>query len=371
MWLARAVPFEHLHLPFGRLQQHIPFAAIALRFEDFNLVPGFDESQRGHVGTGQSEIIDRLMGLRARVWPFERRFVALELEICRCCGQGTSGPLDIAGQTRAGGRVGQLCLALRRQGPDFLKLPAMLLIAIAAAHFTQADAATLYITVSGTVTDGEHNSTSTNGDYLGAVPYHQGDKFVASFAFDTNNPDLATPAVEMLTATGSSLSAQIANGKSPSPPDRFGIAFNNGVPESFPVYSYSVSKDNGPTGDSFDFQFASDDQPSQQSVFHIDPTGDFFHTNSVFENFNYITKPGDNFFFFLDQQYFVEGHPFGSIDNLFTGTNGGSGAPVTITVSTTAPGVVPEPGGWALMLAGFGLVGTAVRRRPVVGVSYA
>ncbi|MCS6986330.1 MAG: PEPxxWA-CTERM sorting domain-containing protein [Sphingomonadaceae bacterium] len=31
-----------------------------------------------------------------------------------------------------------------------------------------------------------------------------------------------------------------------------------------------------------------------------------------------------------------------------------------------APGVIPEPGAWALMIAGFGLVGWAARRRRLV-----
>ena len=36
----------------------------------------------------------------------------------------------------------------------------------------------------------------------------------------------------------------------------------------------------------------------------------------------------------------------------------------------TGAGAVPEPATWALMLAGFGLVGVALRRRPAVRVSF-
>jgi PEP-CTERM motif len=41
------------------------------------------------------------------------------------------------------------------------------------------------------------------------------------------------------------------------------------------------------------------------------------------------------------------------------------------TLASVAPGGVPEPAAWALMIAGFGLVGGAVRRRAAVRVTYA
>lgn len=47
-----------------------------------------------------------------------------------------------------------------------------------------------------------------------------------------------------------------------------------------------------------------------------------------------------------------------------------SGQPVAIRVDnltfTTVPGSVPEPATWAMMIAGFGLAGTALRRRRAV-----
>jgi len=45
------------------------------------------------------------------------------------------------------------------------------------------------------------------------------------------------------------------------------------------------------------------------------------------------------------------------------------GTPWSLKISdnpVTAPGAVPEPATWALMIAGFGLVGAALRRRPVL-----
>ena len=64
---------------------------------------------------------------------------------------------------------------------------------------------------------------------------------------------------------------------------------------------------------------------------------------------------------------------FGSLLNLFNpgttntlrvaGTNGGNGVyGGTIAFS---PGAVPEPAAWAMMIAGFGMVGGALRRRKV------
>jgi PEP-CTERM motif len=42
-----------------------------------------------------------------------------------------------------------------------------------------------------------------------------------------------------------------------------------------------------------------------------------------------------------------------------------------VTIGSVAAGGVPEPAAWALMIAGFGLVGSAARRRAKVQVTYA
>ena len=42
-----------------------------------------------------------------------------------------------------------------------------------------------------------------------------------------------------------------------------------------------------------------------------------------------------------------------------------------ITFFDTGTGAVPEPATWAMMIAGFGAMGFALRRRPKVSVTYA
>jgi hypothetical protein len=54
-----------------------------------------------------------------------------------------------------------------------------------------------------------------------------------------------------------------------------------------------------------------------------------------------------------------------STDNILNSIGFENVADTAIT-ATTAAGAVPEPASWALMIAGFGLVGGAMRRRAAV-----
>ena len=43
---------------------------------------------------------------------------------------------------------------------------------------------------------------------------------------------------------------------------------------------------------------------------------------------------------------------------------------LTFTASLAATPAVPEPATWGLMIAGFGIAGAALRRKPKVAVSF-
>jgi hypothetical protein len=54
------------------------------------------------------------------------------------------------------------------------------------------------------------------------------------------------------------------------------------------------------------------------------------------------------------------------------GTNSADNVgPLLDNVKLTVDAGVPEPAAWAMMLAGFGLVGAAMRRREKVAVTFA
>ena len=68
-----------------------------------------------------------------------------------------------------------------------------------------------------------------------------------------------------------------------------------------------------------------------------------------------VTSAGQNFYGFLySTNAQVNSYGFESVAN--TG----------ITATTTVPAAVPEPGTWAMMILGFGVIGYAIRRKTVV-----
>jgi hypothetical protein len=81
-----------------------------------------------------------------------------------------------------------------------------------------------------------------------------------------------------------------------------------------------------------------------------------FSQNFVFSTINFVT---------------VASNYSGAIDELvFTGQRDFS-AGVTFDNVTLGSGAVPEPASWALMIAGFGLVGAAMRRRQTIASAVA
>ena len=96
-------------------------------------------------------------------------------------------------------------------------------------------------------------------------------------------------------------------------------------------------------------------------TFDVSPNGEGGTDDLV--RFNYISSDGGSgtIFFFFQQGAFGA---FGAYSDVGfpVGTPGaGNGAPATLTVSDSAA-AVPEPATWAMMLLGFGGLGTALRR---------
>ena len=150
------------------------------------------------------------------------------------------------------------------------------------------------------------------------------------------------------------------------PPDSFGLptGFDQGTTYYFQLESAGLS------GISFEEHF-------QQTVYHV---GGAFDGQIAFKGFQTVVVPYQTTafgavgtFMFpedgpavppLQSRYdlfgFVFYPPYG---NTVTEPNG---TPWTLTVSDapiTAPGSVPEPATWAMMIAGFGFVGATLRRR--------
>lgn len=94
---------------------------------------------------------------------------------------------------------------------------------------------------------------------------------------------------------------------------------------------------------------------------------DFNFFNNLLSGDNYFGKPGtgatghEQFAFFNFQ--FSGGQTFDSITFSQVGNSGG------FESDNHTVGMVPEPGTWAMMIAGFGLVGFAARRRRTMAIA--
>lgn len=118
----------------------------------------------------------------------------------------------------------------------------------------------------------------------------------------------------------------------------------------------------------FSFNYVSLNQPGSVSVYDgLNGTGNLLATISLSPNAG--SCPG----------YSAGFCPFSAAGITFAGTaKSVSFAGVAnqivfddVTFGSSTPGGVPEPAAWAMMLAGFGLVGGAMRRREKMAVTYA
>ncbi len=106
-----------------------------------------------------------------------------------------------------------------------------------------------------------------------------------------------------------------------------------------------------------------------------EPVPTSFNVNADYIGFNYSDGGGGNgtgFFFFTPHAFRANGvYLTTPPSNACTPGHGcvGSAGERTLTVSGIVGGTVPEPAAWALMVAGFGLVGVTARRRDGVAVA--
>jgi PEP-CTERM motif len=89
----------------------------------------------------------------------------------------------------------------------------------------------------------------------------------------------------------------------------------------------------------------------------------FYDVSPFYETIGFGTSDTSETYYYFDQ---------GSFGTVGTHSSQifGSNQFATLTVTDSNIGAVPEPASWALMIAGFGLVGSAMRRR-VTKVAYA
>ncbi len=71
-----------------------------------------------------------------------------------------------------------------------------------------------------------------------------------------------------------------------------------------------------------------------------------------------------NFLAQCELLFFGSGIPFSTVVQFNSG-------PVVLATAPGGPGAVPEPASWAMMIAGFGLAGGAMRRRARISITYA
>ncbi|MFQ3596077.1 MAG: PEPxxWA-CTERM sorting domain-containing protein [Sphingomonadaceae bacterium] len=150
-------------------------------------------------------------------------------------------------------------------------------------------------------------------------------------------------------------------GTPPSPPVNIFAGTNNAPPiDGFPVNWF--------------YEFTATGNGFFQGTYAITATGGTFGLNPIFlTEFGSLTLLGGSTInpsgsgsfaipLLAGQTYRIAMFNFGNV----SGTSGASlsgSASAQIAWEITGGGVIPEPGTWALLIAGFGLVGVAARRR--------
>ncbi len=219
--------------------------------------------------------------------------------------------------------------------PKFLAGAALGALLLAAAP---ASAKIITVTLSGT-----SENITDNANVFGYGPgQHLTDKsFVETFLVNTSAVNAFGP------QTSTSVSSNSVFGG--SPPYAVGATLTiNGKTFSTIGSNYSALQTTG------DYQILSNDMVNR----------------SVDNNF-YVDLTGAGLPATVDQPITLALAPGQAVNVSFIDNNGGGDVsaaignlfPTQLTVSVGAAGAVPEPAMWAMMLAGFGLIGGAMRRR--------
>ncbi|MGL4541326.1 MAG: PEPxxWA-CTERM sorting domain-containing protein [Polymorphobacter sp.] len=135
------------------------------------------------------------------------------------------------------------------------------------------------------------------------------------------------------------------------------------------VHDVVAMKTNALGGDSLAFQVSHFRiGGGEQNSFGFDAnfaaSAELFQRSSFLEHFTYTTP--DRSAGSFDGSFSRFG--FDGFGNVATWTAFTATGPLTFSIAAVgAPGAVPEPASWALLLAGFGIVGGALRRRHAAG----
>jgi hypothetical protein len=236
----------------------------------------------------------------------------------------------------------------------------LFVMALAFAAPVPALGASFLLTVSGTAS-GSTTWTSENFPEFPNVTNFVGARFIASAVYDF---DVLSETVDDSTATlvGETFMPDIG-----PLPFSASLAFeldDEVVALGF-VHDVAATKTNAPGGDSLAFRVTHFRiGGGEQNGFAFDTNfaapADVFQRSSFLESFSYTTEVGSpGSFAGSYSNYAFDGFGYNLTTTMFTASG-----PLTFRIEAVgALGVVPEPASWALLLAGFGIVGGALRRR--------
>jgi hypothetical protein len=222
----------------------------------------------------------------------------------------------------------------------FISIMAAGTLALAA---TASSAAIVSLDFTGVVDPAQGNSTAVNGFYNGGTSGHGTSGVNYGVEFSSNGlginsyngccePDSPTPGI-LFFLSGGAVTINYAAG------------FTTG----------------------FSFNYSSNSAAFVRVYDGLNATGNVLATLSLLQQANTGCAPGSTGFYC---NWDAVGVAFaGTAKSIDFGGGANFVAYDDITFGSSTPGAVPEPASWAMLIAGFGLVGAAARRRRVVATA--